>query len=142
MQSSRMVPGVLCLVVMLALGFGPAPALAQTPTGCTELVQNGGFETTAVWQLGATAAPPQYVTSNPHSGAWSLRMGIADGVNRQTFSSVRQTVTIPASAQKATLSFWVNTLESGAPDADYVEAVLLSPDGATTLARLWYAVGR
>ncbi len=52
--------------------FFPSPAHAVAPTlaqACAELVTNGGFETTAGWQLGASKVPPQYVTSPVHSGA-------------------------------------------------------------------------
>ncbi len=139
MHSSRMILGVLGLALVLTLGFGPGLALAQTPPGCVESVGNGGFETRDFWQLGASPAPPQYTTLNVHSGAWSLSLGISDGINRESFSSARQTVVIPPDAQSVQLSFWVYTIATGAPDTDTMEMVLLSEDGSTILAKPWYA---
>jgi hypothetical protein len=45
--------------------------------------------------------------ANPHTGQWSVLLGIVPpNPDAYTYSSVRQTVTIPADARSATLSFW------------------------------------
>jgi hypothetical protein len=130
----------LCLAALICLWPGQLPAAsAQGTPVCAELVVNGGFETPgAAWVLGASPAPPQYVTYNRASGAYSLLLGIADGVNRQAFSSARQTVAIPA-AQRVTLSFSFYPQMTGAPTTDYMELALLSPDGSTILEKPWFA---
>jgi hypothetical protein len=138
--------GVL-LLMAAALCFGPVAARAlaapvpavSLPAGCTELIQNGGFETNDAWQLGVSPSPAQYVTSGQHSGSRALQLGIIGGPNRLSFSSARQTVTIPADATQAQLSFWYYAVVTGAPAGDYMEMTLLSADGYTVLRRLWYS---
>lgn len=139
MQRSHVVIAVLCIATILGLALNPEPLMAQTPSGCAGVVANGGFETVSDWVFGASPSPPQYSSANRHTGNWSLLLGISDGANRESFSSARQTVTIPPSAQSAALSFWVYTIASGAPDTDYMELALLSPDGSTILAKPWYS---
>jgi hypothetical protein len=139
MQRSHVIIAVLCVATILGLALSPEPLMAQTPSGCADVVTNGGFETVSDWLLGASPSPPQYSGANRHTGNWSLLLGISDGVNRESFSSARQTVTIPPGAQSTTLAFWVYNIASGAPDTDYMELALLSPDGSTILAKPWYS---
>jgi hypothetical protein len=137
---SRLIAGV---VLMLTLGMTPgagagAATVARADATCAELVVNGGFETVGAWQLGASPSPPQYTNVNKHSGAYSLSLGISDGVNRQSFSSARQAVTIPTGIQSAMLSFWFYASATGAPTTDYMELVILAPDGAV-LDKPWFS---
>ncbi|MCX7708148.1 MAG: hypothetical protein N2204_09085, partial [Anaerolineae bacterium] len=116
-------------VLMLAacLGMAAAPVHAQS---CVELVSNGGFETDAAWYFGPTPAMPQYVTYTKHSGNRSLLLGITSGGNVQSFSSARQTVTIPATSSQVRLSFWFYAMADSPATTDYMEVVLLDPAGA------------
>jgi hypothetical protein len=134
------------LFTLAALCLGPAVSATRTfaaaalaPASCGEVIQNGGFETNSAWQLGVSPAPPQYITSAQHSGSRALQLGIIGGPNRLSFSSVRQTVTIPADATQAQLSFWFYAVATGAPGTDYMELALLAPDGYTILDKPWYA---
>ncbi|MGQ9839137.1 MAG: hypothetical protein ACUVR4_01110 [Anaerolineae bacterium] len=117
--------GVLVLVTVLGITVPLAHA-----QGCTELLDNGGFETDAGWQLGPTPAMPQYVTYTKHSGNRSLLLGITGGGNVQSFSSARQTVTIPAASAQVKLSFWFYAMADSPATTDYMEVVLLDPAGA------------
>jgi len=130
---------ILILLLGLMPGTGPAPAAAQTGSSCVELVANGGFETVGVWELGASPAPPQYVSYNRHSGAWSLQLGVPEGGNVQSYSSARQSVSIPAGADRVILTFWVYAVATGAPTTDYMELAILAPDGHTILEKPWFS---
>lgn len=126
----------ICLCLALGLAwFGPAVPRARAQS-CTELIADGGFEIGGVWELGVTPLTPEYVTYTQHSGSRSLAMGITRGGNAKGFSSARQTVTIPLTANQVTLSFWVNTMVVAPAGADRMQLVLLNPDGST-LAVPW-----
>lgn len=98
-------------------GPSPTPTPTLTPASPTptttpgpvsgNLIVNGDFETDGGWTFGATSHPAGYSTQVVHSGARAIRTGIVDGVDRYTYSSIWQTVTIPADARRATLSYWV-----------------------------------
>jgi uncharacterized membrane protein len=101
-----------------------------------QLIVNGGFEnaTAAPWTLTAgvlnssTAEPP-------HSG---VRDAWLDGYGRTHTDSAVQTVTIPASAATATLSFWlhIDTAETTTTTAfDTLQVQVLNSSG-TVLATL------
>jgi hypothetical protein len=128
---------LMCLSV--ALGVALVPAMRAAPVSaqsCTDLIVDGGFETGGGWVLGPAPVPPQYVTFTRHSGNRSLMLGITSGANVESFSSARQTVTIPASALQATLSFWFYAMAGAPATTDYMEVVLLDPAGAI-LTKPW-----
>jgi hypothetical protein len=142
MPRSPRVLASLCLAILLGLlsaSSGVFVAHAQSGASCVELVRNGGFEYVGDWELGASTAQPQYVSDNRHSGNWALLLGINDGVNRDSYSSARQLVTIPAGAGSAALSFWYYAYADGAPTTDYMELVLLAPDGYTVIEKPWFS---
>lgn len=135
--------GGLCVLWLLAalIGgvFAPLPhsmgrAYAQT---CSELIVDGGFEAGGAWQLGPSPVTPQYVTYASHTGNQSLVLGITSGANIESFSSARQTVTLPASAAQITLSFWAYAMADSPATTDYMEVVLLNATGTTILNKPW-----
>ncbi|PYP86141.1 MAG: hypothetical protein DMG65_19500 [Candidatus Angelobacter sp. Gp1-AA117] len=82
--------------------------VSNTTGTTTELIGNGGFEN------GSASPAPWTVTSGvinnstsepPHTGIWDAWM---DGYGTAHTDSILQTVTIPASATTATLSFWLH----------------------------------
>ena len=73
---------------------------------CEERLMNGGFELDAGWVFPQTPRPAAYSTDRAHSGARSLRAGIVSGADVYSYSSARQTLTLPAGITQATLSFW------------------------------------
>lgn len=81
----------------------------------TGLVVNGTFEQDTAWEFPQTPLPAAYATANAYSGNRSARTGALDAsMNRYSYSSVRQPITIPANATNVTLyfSFWQWTTES------------------------------
>ncbi len=131
----RFVSGWCLAALMAALLIGAAPMHAAAD-GCTELIANGGFETADAWALGVSPIMPQYVTYTKHSGNRALALGITSGANVASFSSARQTVTIPAAITQATLTFWFYALASSPATTDYMEVVLLDA-GGVILAKPW-----
>lgn len=111
----------------------PGPSRTPTPTptapsGCRELVVNGGFETDGAWIFGNSPVPGDYTRAIAHSGARSVRLGIEPPeADTFSFSSVRQALTIPTDASTVRLSFfyWPAT-ES--PSTDLHEAWIMNAD--------------
>lgn len=87
------------------------PTPTGTPTGGTNLIQNGGFETSGSWTFTGQNLPVR-TTTRAHSGSYSLRVGVTSGQQGDSIAS--QTVTIPSSTSTATLSFfyWPTTNDS------------------------------
>lgn len=127
----------LAATICLATVLGPRAPAAQAQASCVELVQNGGFEDDAAWLLGPAPQIPEYVTYTHHSGARALALGITKGPSQKSYSSARQTVTIPPHVASVTLSFWFNAMLAGPVHGQYMELALLAPDGAV-LDKLWH----
>lgn len=113
----------------LSVQAAPPPALAA----CADVVVNGGFETNAGWILGPSPIPPGYVGAPVHTGGRAMRLGNVGQPNLQSFSSVRQTITIPAAIASAQISFWVWTQSEPSALNDRQELILLPP-GADVLS--------
>jgi PKD repeat protein len=86
------------------------------PAPCVEGIANGGFEDDGDWELISTPYPAGYTTMTVHSGNRSMRTGIVEpDDNRPSYSSARQTVTIPANVVSATLGFWLYPMTGESP---------------------------
>ncbi|MCA9958935.1 MAG: carboxypeptidase regulatory-like domain-containing protein [Anaerolineales bacterium] len=84
------------------------PTATATPPACNNLINNGGFETAAGWEIGNTLYPAAYDTAVIHSGSRAMRVGIINPAdNIETYSSTWQYVTIPANSASATLTVWL-----------------------------------
>jgi len=86
------------------------PSATPTPTptlGPSDLIVNGGFETGTFnpWSTGG-GTTPVLTTAKAHSGSYSVLLGSTTGAEPYGDSAVRQTVTIPAGATSAVVSFW------------------------------------
>lgn len=81
----------------------PGPTPTGTPTGGTNLIQNGGFETSGSWTFSGQVLPVRS-TAQTHAGSFSLQLGTTS--SQQGDSIASQMVTIPSSTTKATLSFF------------------------------------
>jgi hypothetical protein len=80
---------------------------ASAMAGCTELLDNGGFENHSGWEIPITVFPAAYSTNHVYGGAQSMRTGIEDSAdNVYSYSSARQTAIIPVNTVSATLGFW------------------------------------
>ncbi len=56
-----------------------------------------------------------------------MRLGITDQSDAQSYSSVRQAVTIPGDAASATLSFWYYPICPDAVENDWQEVIIFTP---------------
>lgn len=126
----------LTVAICLAAMLGVRAPSAQAQGTCVELAQNGGFENDAAWLLGTAPQMPEYVTYARHGGNRSLALGITKGASQKSYSSARQTVTIPLSANTVALSFWFNAMMADPIRGQFVELVLLAPNG-TVLDKPW-----
>ena len=92
--------------------FGPLTTDAASLCSwneCAELIKDGDFEQQSdVWDLPATEYTAEFSQDQAHSPDWSVRTGIVDPMdNTFSFSSVRQTVTLPAGMSNAVLTFYL-----------------------------------
>jgi len=115
----------------IAPGPSPTPTYSPTPTPSLtpppvsgNLIVNGGFESTEGWVFSRTRYPAGYSTQIVHSGSRSARLGIVEGRDVYSYSSIWQPVTIPADARRATLTYWVYPISHDVYPHD-VQMVLL-----------------
>jgi hypothetical protein len=113
------------------------PALPTVAGTCTNLVVNGDFERLDGWLFSPSISPPQYSNSQRQAGLRAMQLGRLPGpapANRSSYSSVRQLITIPATANRAILYWWqwAGTQEAPAvaveSNRDRQELLLLGPD--------------
>lgn len=103
----------------------PTPT-TPTPSGCVELVQNGGFEISGVgWDIPAGDDGVGYTTSVTHKGSrQSMRIGAIDSANLATLHLVEQDVDLPADFDFIRLEFRYYPLYSADPgpgDLQYLD---------------------
>ena len=113
-----------------------APPPPRTCATTSQLLGNAGFETGAAAPWTATPAVIDNSASPAaHTGAWKAWL---DGYGTAHTDTLAQTVSIPAGACSATLSFWlwITTAETTTTTAFDVLTVTVTPAGgaATTLA--------
>ncbi|MBZ5522866.1 MAG: hypothetical protein LAP21_11570 [Acidobacteriia bacterium] len=110
----------------------------SSPGTTTELIVNGGFEN------GSANPSPWTVTAGvinnsasepPHAGSWDAWL---DGNGVATTDSILQTVTIPANAVSAQLTFWlhIDTAETSTTRAFDTMTVQVRDTGAKVLSTL------
>jgi len=116
-------------------GPSPTPTLTPITPGPTvspppisgNIIVNGDFERDGGWTFGPTRYPAGYGTQVVHSGARSVRLGIVDGADAYSYSSVWQDVTIPADARRATLNYWVYPISQDVYPQDQQMVLVLNP---------------
>ncbi len=118
---------------------GTSGALVQTTTialtvtaPTSQLIQNGGFETgtLANWTTGGVAVPT-ISTVQKHSGTYSALDGASSGGEPNGDDFLYQTITIPGTATKATLTFWYWPATTDTITYDWQEAQVQNTSGAT-----------
>ena len=101
-----------------------SPTPTVTPGPCGNLFHNSSFEATSDWEIPITAYPAGYSTAQAHTGARSMRTGIADPAqNKYSYSDFRQAVHIPSGAPVAKASFWLYTLSGEAKSLAQPETI-------------------
>ena len=91
-------------------------ATTYPPEHCVEGIANGGFEADSGWEMPSTPYPAAYTTELVRSGNRSMRTGIVDpDDNRESWSSARQLVAVPAGAVSATLRLWFYPISGESP---------------------------
>jgi Zn-dependent metalloprotease len=82
------------------------------PAGCTNVLQNGGFENESNWKQLTQSGSGIIESENPRSGVGAAWLGGTDQENSQ---GIYQDITIPANATKVTFSYyrWANQEFSG-----------------------------
>ena len=122
---------------------GTSGSLVQTTTialtvgaPSTQLIQNGGFETgtLANWTTGGVYSP--FVeTVQKHSGTYSAQLSSSSGTEPNGDSSIYQTISIPSTATKATLTFYYWPSTTDTITYDWQEAQVQNTSG-TMLAQI------
>lgn len=106
------------------------------PVGCVELTRNSGFETgMSGWQPGKNVLMPAIVTSPVLDGNYALQLGSVTE-NVDSYTSVRQTVTVPWGYARTIVSFWTYTAAETLTGSDRQQFVLLGP-GNVVWATPW-----
>lgn len=108
------------------------------PTG-GNLLLNPGFESGATSWAGTTGAITSSSSKPAHGGTWKAWLG---GNGRTSTENLTQTVTIPATATAANLSYWIrtDTAESGSTAYDTLK-VQIVVGGVTTTLKTFSNVG-
>ena len=105
-------------------------------TTATELVQNGGFESgTSPWTQ--TSGVINNTSGEPaHTGSYKAWL---DGYGSSHTDYVRQSITIPATATKATLDFFmhIDTAETGSTAYDTLSAQVITSAGKYVTLATW-----
>lgn len=126
----------LTLALLLLLS-GVRLSTSAAPAGddCTELLLNGDMESDQGWEFPVTAATGGYSSDVFHSPGRSARIGITSAANANSFSSLRQAVSVPAGSHL--ILSWHSYPLSQPPDAnDQQSARLLRPDN-TVRRTVW-----
>lgn len=114
-----------------------SPVTVPVQAACPNLLLNGDFETMGSWLFGPSITPPQYTNSARVTGTQAIQLGVlpqAGESNRPSYSSIRQLVTIPATAERVILYWWQRAgTQEAAPtvfdlQSERQEVLLLGPN--------------
>lgn len=126
---------LLSLLFTLAL-LWPRPPANQAQGDCTEWVVNGDMEGAGGWNFPATAVQGAYSSEQFLSPQRSARLGIVDGDPIFSFSSMRQTLKIPAGEHLyLQWHMWPRSAPFDSEDLQYLQ--ILQPPYLTLLRTVW-----
>lgn len=123
----------------------PTGVVPTADPSCTNILADPSFEELNGWNFGQDPIPPRYVSAPVRSGLRAVQLGNPPGqpTNVESFSSVRQLVTLPYNITRAELRWWkqLHTEQPGDPNmwSDRQDLILLSPSlqPITILRREW-----
>lgn len=132
---------VTVIFALIYLGFMvamPQPTFATAPS-CQNLLQNSDMEGGGGWIFGLTPAIGYYSTAQYASPSRSAHLGITTGPNVNSYSSLRQIVSIPVATpgQTAQLRLQVMPITQPFDPSDGQEILIMDVTGMTTLRTLW-----
>jgi hypothetical protein len=105
---------------------------------CSELLANGGAESDQAWEF-VGGWPGAYSSVHVWSGDRAIRIGLESAENYgHLYSSVQQTLGLPANAANIALNFWYYPTSSN-PDEDRAYVAVLDSAGSI-LDTLWLTV--
>jgi hypothetical protein len=134
-KGSLLVISALFLALLFLASF-VIRIVEAAPPGCFDLILNGDFEGIGGWQINVSPATPAYVPAPNRSGL-AMRLGITEVPNRLAYSSITQTITIPANAVSAELHWDFFAIAEGPMDNDRQELVILDPTTRQTREIIW-----
>lgn len=102
----------------------------------TQLIANGGFETGSLssWTTGGVLAP-KVSTTQKHTGSYSSVLGAFASPEQNGDSSIYQTIVVPSTATKVTLTYYYWPSTTDTITYDWQEAQVQNTSG-TTLASI------
>ncbi len=117
----------------IAVVPGAETCSATPPPPPGNLLTNGDFESGATIWSGTSGVITNSASKPAHGGSWKAWLG---GNGRTSTEYVQQSVTIPASATTAVLTFWlrIDTAETGSTVYDRLRPQIISGSTTTTLA--------
>ena len=125
---------------LAAPATGPRAGNRAAALTCTNQLVNSDMEANTGWLFGASAIPGNYSTAQFASPSRSVRLGITSGANVNSFSSMRQQVTVPAGGQLR-LSLQVYPISQPVDAGDRQEVLILDPVSGATLRQVWSYIG-
>ena len=85
----------------------PVPTATPTVPGtCCGVISNGSLEADSAWEIPYTAYPAAYSADQAYDGSRSMRVGIVGGAPVYSYSSARQSFTVPGEAVAVRIGFW------------------------------------
>ncbi|HOU13536.1 MAG TPA: hypothetical protein PKZ84_10500 [Anaerolineae bacterium] len=99
-----------------------------------EWLVNGNAELDEGWSFPITPATAGYSTAQKHSGARSMLLGIIGTANVFSYSSVRQRVTLPATATAAQVTLWLYPTSTEAQQAAFAPEMSAALTGVAPAA--------
>ncbi|MHB0858466.1 MAG: hypothetical protein ACYC5M_12980 [Anaerolineae bacterium] len=115
------------------------PTSIPGPTVCAELTRNGGFETDTAWDIPYTSYPAGYSSTVVRSGTRSMRVGIVSGTSVYSYSSARQSFSVPSTATGVRVGFWYYPI-SGDTAHGTQYALLLDENQQYLQTLMWVSV--
>ena len=136
----------IVFLIFSALSVAPNQQVAQAAPAreqfgvesCTELLINGDMETDAGWVFGNTKARGRYSTYRYHSPYRSILLGITNGTNINSYSSVQQKVHVPVGSY---LRLRAHVYPVSQPyDTNDSQEIIIMNSAGKPLRRVWTSI--